>query len=202
MIILRYILISVILVKSVVLQAQELIKSQIYVQTCIDKTQCFSVIKNAYLFYDENREELFLRVDFKKVKEEKDSLYYWLDDLSSSNFLFKTKVLKSQLPAINSAHIKVLRLTGLMYFNSILLNTNVEISILAAAENSFPQVTNNQNNYSLYSFSFGISFLPKEFKIHNKPNHLKKTISIGVSGAKVNLLLPGMQHLVEDIYSK
>lgn len=202
MLFLRIILLVAVYITSAFLRAQELIKSPVYIQTCIDKTQCFSVINNAYLFYDENREELFLRVDFKKVKQEKDSLYDWLDDLSSSDFLFKTKIPKTQLPLINSSHTKVLRLPGLMYFNSILLNTIVEISILAASESSFPQLTSNQNNYAFYNFSFGISFLPKEFKIHHKPHHLKKTISIGVSAARPNLLLPAMQHLVEDIYNK
>jgi hypothetical protein len=181
---------------------QELINSPVYVQTCINNTQCFSVINDAYLFYDEQREELFLRVDFKKVKAEKDSLYYWLDDLSGSDFLFKAKISRLQFPLINSSHIKVLKLNGWMYFNSVLQHTVVELSILGASEGSLPQITSNQNVYPLYRISFGLSFLPKDFKIHNKPHHLKKTISIGVTAGKINLLLPGMHHWVKEIYDK
>ncbi len=69
--------------------SQSIISSNTYIQTCIDKTQCSSINNASYLFYDENSNNLYLKIDFTSFKSGQDSIDGWLDDLTGSFVLYK-----------------------------------------------------------------------------------------------------------------
>jgi hypothetical protein len=184
------------------LNAQNIISTNAYVQTCIQKTNCFSENITAFMFYDESREELILKVDFNKVKTGKDTLDDWKEDLSGSYFYFIGHLNKDVFVQQSNNNSRQIKLNGKIFFNDIWQTTITEITVFQTTENSMLNRNTNDNSYDFYKLTFGLSFMPKDFKIHKRPHHLKKSISIGVSAGRVNQLKPEMEKLVEEIHRK
>ena len=61
--------------------------------------------------------------------------------------------------------------------------------------------TTNGNNYDHYKVNFSVSLAPKDFKLHKKPHHLRKTIFIGIALGRINQLIPGSPHVPNDVYN-
>jgi hypothetical protein len=182
------------------LKAQNVISTNAYVQTCIQKTNCFSENSSAFLFYDETRQEIILKIDFKKVKTGKDTLDDWMDDLAGSYFYFSGHLNKEDFHNLSNNNSRQLKMNGKILFNDIVQNTQTEITIFHASENSLMNRNTNDNNYDLYKITFGLSFMPKDFKIHKRPHHLKKSITIGIAAGRINQLKPEMEKLVEEVH--
>jgi hypothetical protein len=183
-------------------QAQNIISTNAYIQTCIQKTNCFSENISAFMFYDESREELILKIDFKKMKTGKDTLDDWMEDLSGSYFYFIGHLNKDVFVQQSNNNSMQIKLNGKIFFNDIWQTTITEITVFQTTENSMLNRNTNDNSYDFYKLTFGLSFMPKDFKIHKRPHHLKKSISIGVSAGRVNQLKPEMEKLVEEIHRK
>ncbi len=179
--------------------SQNLISSGAYIQTCIQKTNCFSVNNNAYLFYDENQEELVLKLDFSRVTSGKDTIDDWLDDLEGTILYFIAHFNKSEFQMLSNNNAKTYKLYGKIFFNGIVNNHVTELTLFQTAENSLLTRNTNENMYDVFKVNFGFSFSPKNFKIHKRPHHLKKQITIGVAAGRVNLLKPEFRHLLKDI---
>lgn len=187
---------------TLLIKGQNIISSNVYVQTCIQKTNCFSENSSAFIFYDETRQELILKIDFKKVKTGKDTLYDWMEDLAGSYFYFTGNVNKEDFLNLSNNNSRQLKVNGKILFNDIVQTTQTEITIFHTSENSLMNRTTNDNNFDLYKITFGLSFLPKDFKIHKRPHHLKKSITIGVSAGRINQLKPEMEKLVEEVHRR
>ena len=173
---------------TLLIKGQNIISSNVYVQTCIQKTNCFSENSSAFIFYDETRQELILKIDFKKVKTGKDTLD---GNVNKEDFL-----------NLSNNNSRQLKLNGKILFNDIIQTTQTEITIFHTSENSLMNRTTNDNNFDLYKITFGLSFMPKDFKIHKRPHHLKKSITIGVSAGRINQLKPEMEKLVEEVHRR
>lgn len=187
---------------TLLIKGQNIISSNVYVQTCIQKTNCFSENSSAFIFYDETRQELILKIDFKKVKTGKDTLDDWMEDLAGSYFYFTGNVNKEDFLNLSNNNSRQLKVNGKILFNDIVQTTQTEITIFHTSENSLMNRTTNDNNFDLYKITFGLSFLPKDFKIHKRPHHLKKSITIGVSAGRINQLKPEMEKLVEEVHRR
>ena len=187
---------------TLLIKGQNIISSNVYVQTCIQKTNCFSENSSAFIFYDETRQELILKIDFKKVKTGKDTLDDWMEDLTGSYFYFTGNVNKEDFLNLSNNNSRQLKVNGKILFNDIVQTTQTEITIFHTSENSLMNRTTNDNNFDLYKITFGLSFLPKDFKIHKRPHHLKKSITIGVSAGRINQLKPEMEKLVEEVHRR
>ena len=184
-------------------KAQNVISSSAYIQTCIQKTNCFSVNNTSYLFYDESKEELILKLDFKKFKSGQDTIDDWMNDLNGSNLYFIAHINKGEFTALSNNNSKVIKnVSGSIYFNDIWQNTVTEVTIFQTSENSMLSRSTNDNAYDTFKVNFGFSFLPKDFKIHKRAHHLKKIITIGVAAGRVNQLKPEMQGLIQEINKK
>ncbi len=180
--------------------SQGIISSNSFIQTCLNKTQCFSINNSSTLFYDETKNAFYLKIDFNKFKTGQDTLDDWLDDLSSTNLYFKAPLDKEQLQSgYSNHHIKTFKIQGKTYLNGIWHNQDIEMNIYSS-ENSVSEIKNNQNIYDNLKVNFSLALSPKDFKIHKKPHHLKKTILIGVTLGRINLLQPGMQELLKEAY--
>lgn len=193
-------LLTVFVLLLVKLQGQNILSSNSFIQTCINNSQCFSINNSSYLFYDESKSALYLKIDFAKFKSGQDSLDEWLDDLGSTYLYFKGPVDKDVFQSgFANHHTKVLKLHGQAYLNGIWHNQDVELSLFSS-ENSIINTTNNNAQYDNIKVNFGLSIMPKDYKIHKKAHHLKKTIFIGITMGRINLLQPGMESILKEAY--
>lgn len=184
---------------SVCIKSQLIISSSTFIQTCVQKTQCFSINNASFLFYDESKQALYLKLDFNKFKTGQDTIDDWLTDLTSTNLYFKAPLGAEQFTNLSNHNHKTLKLNGQVYLNGIWHSQTVELSLFVTESN----LLNNNNNESIYDvlkMNFSLSILPRDFKVHKKPHHLRKTIFIGISLGRVNQLRPGQEQLLEEAY--
>ena len=179
---------------------QSIQSSNTYIQTKYHHALHYSVNNSSYLYYDESKQSLYLKIDFSKFKTGNDSLDDWLNDLSGTFFYLKFEIDKQvfQNGFTNHQH-KTLQLKGQAYLNGIWQTQDVELS-LYSIENSVQGTNTNTNVYENIRLNFGLAILPKDFKIHKKAHHLKKVINIGITLGRINLLLPGMEKELQEIY--
>lgn len=196
----KFIRIYLMVLFAVKLNAQTILSSNTYIQTKYHHATCFSINNSSYLFYDESKQSLYLKIDFSKFKSGQDSLDEWLDDLSSTNFYFKAPVDKEMFySGFTNHHIKNIKLKGQAFLNGIWHNLDLEISIYSA-ENSVSASGTGANAYENLRANFSMAIMPKDYKVHKKPHHLKKIIHIGVTLGRINLLQPGMEKLLSEVY--
>jgi hypothetical protein len=177
-----------------------IISSNTVIQTCIKDMQCFSINNSSYLFYDDSKQSLYLKVDFKKFKVGDDTIDDWLNDLVDTYLYFKAPFDASNFSGLTNNNHKTYKVNGQALLNGIWHTQAVEITIYQS-EGGLLDQNSNKNNFDLYKINFSINILPREYKIHKKPHHLKKSIFIGVSLGRINQLQPGMQGLLGEAYN-
>lgn len=178
-----------------------IISSNTYIQTCIDKTQCSSINNSSYIFYDENSSNLYLKIDFARFKVGQDSIDDWLDDLTGSYFYYKARLPENFFNGLSNHAHKTEKLNGKIFFNGIWQNQSMEITVYSS-ENSIISSNTNGNSYDNFKVNFSLPIAPKDFKIHKKTHHLRKTIFIGVALGRINLLAPEATHLLGEAYNQ
>jgi hypothetical protein len=194
------VVILLVMLCAVKLNAQNVLSSNTYIQTKYHHASCFSVNNSSYLFYDESKQYLFLKIDFSKFKSGQDSLDEWLDDLSSTFFYFKAPVEKEIFQSgFANHHIKAIKLKGQAYLNGVWHNLDLELSVYSV-ENSLTASTTGYDSYENIRANFSLAIMPKDFKVHKKPHHLKKIIHIGVTLGRINVLQPSMEKLLNEVY--
>lgn len=182
------------------LHKAQIISSNTYIRTCINKLECASISNSSLLFYDENKNSLYLKVDFNNFKTGEDSLDNWLDDLSETALYYKAPFPPENFLGLSNNQHKNFTLKGQTYLNGIWLDQIVELS-LYSSENSITSASNIGNNYDNYKVNFSISVVPKDFKLHKKPHHLTETIFIGLALGRINLLKPETLPLLGEAYN-
>lgn len=182
--------------------AQNVISSSAYIQTCVQKTNCFSEINNAFLFYDENKEEVTLKIDFTNFRDDKDTIDHWLEDFSGSVFYYVAPLDKDEFTNLSNNSNKTVKLDGSIYFNDIWINVKTELVLFPASENGILAEKSNNNKYDNYRVNFGLSFMPKDFKVHKREHALNNIVTIGVAAGRINQLQPEMRNLLKDLNKK
>jgi len=180
-------------------KSQHIVSSNTYIQTCVDKAQCSAINNSSYLFYDEADNMLYLKVDFNDFKSGHDSIYDWLEDLAHTNLYFKAPIAKEEFYGLKNHEHKVVKLNGRVLFNGIWHNQTVSVSLFSS-EGSLVSRNNNGNMYDNYKMNFTLSVLPRNFKIHKMPHHLRKVITIGLVLGRINLLQPGNDQILGEAY--
>lgn len=180
--------------------SQAVITSPVYIQTCFQKTNCFAVSQLGYLFYDESSNEIIFKLDLTRSKTGKDTLDDWMDDLKGTNLYFVAQIKKEELLAIAINNSKTIHVSGSLYFNDTKQDITSDITAFRSAEgNQIKQQRIVENVLENYTLNFGISFSPKDFKIHKRPHHLKKEINLGVAFGSINVLKPEFQNLINEL---
>ena len=196
----KHIYIFLLMISGLLLKSQENISSSTFIQTCIKNHQCYSINNSSYLFYDETKSSFYLRVDFSKFEIGVDSIDDWLKDLEETNLIFKAPMDAAQFNGLSNHRHKDLKLNGQIFFNGIWKDQTIDLS-LYLSENGLLNITNSQLNYDRYKVNFILNVLPKDFKIHKKPHHLKKSIVIGVTLGRINKLMPEMIPSLGEAYN-
>lgn len=196
----KHILFVLLLFIEFALSGQSLVSSQTQVRTCVQTNECSIKNNSSYLFYDESKNQFYLKIDFNKLRTGEDSLDYWLDDLSDTYLYAKVPFQKENFPQLSNTNAKTFKINGQIYFNYIWHNQEIELSIYSI-ENSGLSQSQTINKYTNYKVNFGFSVLPKDFKIHKKAHHLKNTIFVSIGMGHINLLEPGMEGYVKEVYA-
>lgn len=182
------------------LQAQEINSSVTYIKTCIEKTQCSSINNSSFLFYDESKGQFYLKVDFNRFKTGQDSIDYWLADLTESFLYFKAPFAIESFSGLSNHNHKTFKLNGQVFFNGIWHNQSIELSLFSTESGTLSQA-NSGKIFEQLKVNFSLSIVPKDFKIHKKAHHIRKTIFIGVALGHINQLQQGQQSLLGEAYN-
>ncbi len=182
------------------LHAQDISPSVTYIKTCIEKTQCSSINNSSLLFYDESKAQFYLKIDFNKFKTGQDSIDYWLADLTESFLYFKAPFAIESFSGLSNHNHKTFKLNGQIFFNGIWHSQSIDLSLFAT-ENGTLSYANSGKLFEQLKVNFSLSISPKDFKIHKKAHHLRKTIFIGVALGHVNALQQGQQQLLGEAYN-
>ncbi len=181
------------------LSSQSIISSQTQVRTCLQENECSLTNSSSYLFYDETKNQFYLKVDFNKLKTGQDSVDYWLNDLSDTYLYFIAPLQKENFPSLSNANAKTFYVNGKVLLNNIWHDQKIELSIFLT-DNSSLNFSQTANKYMNYKVSFGFPVVPKDYKIHKKAHHLKNTIFISIGLGQINLLEPGMEAYLKEVY--
>jgi hypothetical protein len=182
------------------LSAQEAFPSNTYVRTCLSDIECSSINSSSFLFYDNAKGKFYIKVDFNLLKTGIDSVDYWLEDLSGSNYYFKASMPPEYLPNLSNYNRKTFKLAGQSYMNGIWRNQTIDITVFRAEGDMMSNGT-DANDYSATRVNFNFSISPRDYNIHKKPQRLTNTIFIGVGSGRLNLLKPGMENYVGEAYN-
>lgn len=180
-------------------RAQDVMSSNTAIESCLDQKDCLTIKKGSYLFYDETKNELFLKLDFSHFRSEEDSTDNWINDMIDTMFYYKAILNKEDFPVLSNQATKTLKLNGKIFYNHIWKNQSIELTIFPT-ENSILQGSNANYQYDNIKVNFSIPFVPKDFKTYKKLYYNNQTVSIGVTLGRINLLKPGMEGHLKDIY--
>lgn len=181
-------------------QAEGLIPSNAYIQTCIDKSQCFAINSSAFVFYDESKEAVYLRLDLKKFKTGEDTLDAWLDDLGGDFLYMKAPLEKSNfLGGLANYNSKTFRINAQVMLNRVWNDEPVELTI-SQSEPVPLEPNTGTGNYANKRITFALVLAPKNYKVHKGSHHVKKTIYIGVHSGRINQVKDNMYLLLGEAY--
>jgi hypothetical protein len=182
-------------------KAQETFGSDTYVRTCISDIECSSINSSSFLFYDQAKGKFYIKLDFNLLKTGIDSVDFWLNDLTGTNFYFKASLPQSELPGLSNYNKKTISLAGQAFMNGIWRAKTIDVTFFRANTDMMTNDTDAENlQATKVNFNFSIS--PKDFNIHKKPQRLTNTIFIGVGTGRINLLKPGMEGQVGEAYNQ
>lgn len=181
-------------------QNESPLSSHAYIQTCIDKSQCFAINSSAFLFYDEPKGAVFLKLNLAKFKSGEDSLDDWLDDLGG-NYLYLKAPLQKELfdGGLSNHNSKTFKINAQVLLNNVWHDEPIDLT-LSLAEPSLLDPSAGNNAYSNKRITFALVLSPKNYKVHKGSHNVKKTIYIGVHSGRINLIRDNMYLLLGEAY--
>lgn len=181
--------------------SQDLVSSGTSIESCQNGSNCYTVKGPSYLFYDESKNNFFLKIYFSDFKVTGDTADTWINKTQDSLLYFRAELQKENFPQLSNQNTKTLKLNGQIYFNNKWKDQSIEITIYSS-ENSIVNTANTNTNfkYDNYKVNFSVPFVPKDFKNYKKLYYLNQTININITLGRINLLQPGMEGLLGDIY--
>lgn len=180
--------------------AQNLNSSKVFVYSCFNKHQCFSYSDNggSFIFYNPENNEFSLVIDFKKFLINNDSLDSWLDDLDDSKLVFSGVLSPETLPSISNHNSKVITINGKISFNNVTSSHSIELSLFEISDQGVLFQNTSQNYFDRVRANMQFNFYPKEFMIHKKQHHLRKTISVAIYSGFINRLRPELEFMLKS----
>lgn len=181
--------------------AQDLVSSNTSVESCIDKSDCVTFKSGSLLFYDETKNELVLKVDFSKFRIDGDTTDNWINDMIDTLLFYKAILNKEDFPTLSNQNTKTLKLNGKVFYNQTWRDQPIEISVYPT-ENSIVPGSSGNLRYDNLKVNFNIPFVPKDFKAYKELYYNNQTVDIAVTLGRINLLRPGMEYHLKEIYQQ
>lgn len=183
-------------------QYEGLIPSNAYIQTCIDKSQCFAINSSAFLFYDETKQAFFLKLDLNKFKTGEDTLDDWLDDLGGDFLYMKAPLEKENfVGGLANNNSKTFDINAQVLLNHVWDDESIELNVSQAEPSSLnPNLGNSI--YANKRVTFALVLSPKDYKVHKGSHNVKKTIYIGIHSGQINFVKDNMYLLLGEAYDR
>lgn len=179
----------------------DLLSSGTVIESCNDRQDCLTVNSFSYLYYDESKNEFYLKVDFSSFRAGADTNDNWLNRVKDTLLFFKAIFPKEQFPTLSNQNTKTYKVNGQVFYGNVWKDQTIELSIYTS-ENSILNTPGNTANfrYDNYKVTFSIPFVPKDFKTYKKLYYNDQTVNINVGLGRINMLKPGMEFLLKDAY--
>src|ERR1041384_3978996 len=140
-------------------KSQDIFPSNTYVRTCLNDVECSSINSSSYLFYDAAKGKFYVMIDFNRLKTGIDSVDFWLEDLSGTNYYFKASLPPDQLPGMSNYNPKTIKLTGQGYLNGIWKSQTIDVSLLKA-DNDMMSNSINPDSFEAIRVNLNFSLVP------------------------------------------
>lgn len=186
---------------SVKSQAQYLFSSNTVVESCNDLDSCLSINNSSYLYYDETKNEFFLKVDFSNFRS-KTVADNWLNKERDTILYFRMLFPKENFPVLGMEERQSFKVNGRIFYNNKWKDLPVEITMFSS-QNSPANTTSpgtNSASFEQYKINFTLPFVPSEFKSYSEIYYNSQTVRINVTQGRINLLKPGMENLLSEVY--
>ena len=158
------------------------------IQSCYQENNCFSLAKNAFIYYDSGKELLLVSIDLSDFKLEADSLDEWLSEPSDSRLNFIAELRANSLPQSSNHSTKNYKLNGKLNWNGKEIYHIADAILYENAEENLDFKPEENNEFEKLRLYFTLSFLPIELGVDKKTLPLKKTIFIIIENGYINYL--------------
>lgn len=167
-------------------KAQEVRRSNTYIDTYYHGEKHFSIKDASYIFCSPGNSEIYIALNFADLKCGVDSLDEWLLDLTDSKLVFKGHLPSGDLLLLTHHNTKSLAVNGEVTFNGFKHSHTVEINFFEISREGLLYNNNGHDHFDRVAVNVQFSILPKDFGIHKKPHHLKKKISVAIGKGIIN----------------
>jgi hypothetical protein len=184
-------------------QAQFILSSNTTVESCNEIDSCLSVNGSSFLYYDETKNEFFLKVDFSNFRGA-DSIDNWLNKVRDTIFYFRMIFPKEKFPVLAAEERRSFTVNGRIFYNNRWKEQPVEITLFNSQNNLMSTTSSNanytNNGFESYKLNFSIPFVPSDFKTYPQLYYRDQTVKINVTLGRINMLRPGMENLLSEVY--
>lgn len=180
-----------------------MMSSNTSVQSCNELDSCLTVNNVSLLYYDESKGEFFLKLDFGSFRPDvRDSINNWLSkEKKDTSLYFRAIFPRENFPVLTTESRKTYKLNGRIFYNNTWKDQVVDMTIFAS-QNALLSTTSSSTNYGFenYKVNFTIPFVPSDFKVYKDPKYIDQTVNINVTLGRINILRPGMEPLLSEVY--
>jgi hypothetical protein len=184
------IIISLLVLFSFESQAQTPFGSSTLVQTCYNNQNCYYTRLKSFIYFDEGRSEMYVKIDFSDITNTGDSANAWIRSLAKKHLIFQAHLEASEFPPLSNYNANTIHLDGLVTFNGVSHKQPIEVVIYEVSENSYTSIKVNNNNYDKYRVDLTLQIAPLDYDLSST---LKETIFIGVSSGIFNITNAGSE---------
>jgi len=195
------VLILIVLLLALNFKSQDLMSSNTSIESCLDEEDCFTINNTSLMFYDETRNEFYLKIDFSNFRSENNKDNAWVNDMLDSTLYFKAILPVEQFPDQGTQNTKSFLVNCEIFFNEHIQQQRVEITIFST-ENSIVVSGGGNLKYDAYKVNFSIPVIAKDFKVYKKMIYINQTIAVNVTMGRINLFRPEMEFHLKEIYYK
>lgn len=180
--------------------AQYLVSSNTSVEFCNELDTCLSVNGSSYLYYDESKNEFFLKLDLSRFRSPTDTADTWLNKERDTSLYYRAIFPKEKFPVLGVNESRSFRVNGKIFYHTTWKDQPVEIILLSFQNALTNAPVTNTNTFENYKVSFTLPFVPSDFKSYKELHYYNQVVNINVTLGRINLLQPGMESLLSEIY--
>jgi hypothetical protein len=196
-----YILIAVLALSCSGLKAQYLVSSNTSIASCNQLDTCMSANNISYLYYDERKGEFFLKLDFSKFRSVSDTGDHWLNKEKNMALYFRAFFPLEKFPVLGVNENRSFKLNGRVFYHGTWKDQPVELTLFAFQNSLMNTSPNNPDQvFENYKVNFTLPFVPTDFKDYEELHYYDQVVNINVTLGRINLIKPGMESLLSEIY--
>jgi len=184
-------------------KGQYLVSSNTSLESCNKIDSCITVNNFSFLFYDETKNEFFLKVDFSNFRSPDGSADNWLNSEQDTSFYFRFMFPKENFPVPASEERQSFKVNGRIFYHKTWKEQPIELTVFlpqkSLMSNTSGITTSSAENYKV---NFSIPFVPGDFRDNKATIPNKQVVNINVTLGRINLLKPGMESFLSEVYSQ